>query len=260
MTLGAEVTTDALRAASRFTAERLLAESERHRREIVASMLDAQEEERSRIATDLHDDTVQVMTAALLSMDQLGVVARRRGDAEIESAVARTRAVLGEAITRTRRLMFELRPAILYEEGLLAAVAVLAEQTAREVGATASVRCHPARYHRAVEALAYGTVREALANVRKHAHATSILVSIEEDDEGMLVGQVHDNGQGFDHTAFRSRPNAALHMGLESLLERIDVARGQATITSDLGRGTCVRFSIPLNGVHNAPPPRRARA
>jgi PAS domain S-box-containing protein len=230
----------------RREAERALAESEQHRRKILASMLQAQEDERSRIATELHDDTVQVMTAALLSMDRLAMVARRHGVENIESAVMHTRATLEEATERARRLMFELRPAILHEQGLRAAIGVLAEQTAREAGATARLLCRPVRYDHTVEELVYRTAQEALANVRKHANATAIVVSIWEDAAGMLVGEIHDDGQGFDQDEVRSRPNAALHLGVESLVERVRVAGGDATITTGVGEGTRVRFSIPL--------------
>jgi signal transduction histidine kinase len=152
----------------RVAAERALVESERHRRRILVTMLQAEEAERSRIATELHDDTVQVM-ASLVAMDRLALVARRRGERELEEAVALTRATLEEATDRTRRLMFELRPAILAEHGLAAAIGVLADQVAREVGATATVRGRVGRYDRAVEELLYRSVQEALANVRKHA-------------------------------------------------------------------------------------------
>jgi signal transduction histidine kinase len=230
----------------RVVAERALAESERHRREILARMLQAQEDERSRIATELHDDTVQVMTAALLSMDRLGIIARRQGDDAVESAVSRARATLAEATDRTRRLMFELRPAILHEKGLHAAISVLADQTAREAGATARVLCHPTRYDHTVEELVYRTAQEALANVRKHARARTVVVSIWEDDADMLVGEIHDDGNGFDPGEVAARPTAAMHHGLESMIERIRVAGGDAAIITGAGEGTRVRFSVPL--------------
>ncbi len=238
----------------RVSAERALAESEQHRRAILASMLQAQEDERSRIATELHDDTVQVMTAALLSMDRLAMVARRRGDGDVESAVARTRATLEQATDRTRRLMFELRPAILHEQGLCAAVGLLADQTAREAGATAHVECVPHRYDHALEELVYRTIREALANVRKHARARRIVVRLGEDGGGTIVGEIHDDGQGFDPTRVRRSPDAALHLGIPSMIERIRAAGGDMAITASPGRGTRLRFSLPVTpGASPAP-------
>ncbi|HEY3765787.1 MAG TPA: ATP-binding protein, partial [Gaiellales bacterium] len=200
--------------------------------------------------TELHDDTVQVMTASLVALDRLALVARRGGDRALEDAVMYTRATLEEATDRTRRLMFELRPAILHEHGLLAAVRVLADQVAREAGATAHVSGEAGRYDRAVEELLYRSVQEALANVRKHAQAARITVSLEERD-GALVCRVDDDGRGFDVAAVRTRPQAAFHLGIDSLVERIRAAGGDVAIDSAPGAGTRMRFVLPL-GVHGA--------
>jgi signal transduction histidine kinase len=232
--------------SDRVSAERALSESERRRREILTSMLQAEENERSRIATELHDDTVQVMTAALLSMDRLALVARKAGNAKLESAVMHTRAILAEATDRTRRVMFELRPAILHEHGLLAALRVLTDQTARTAGADARLRCEPARYDHALEELVYRTVQEALSNIRKYASPGRISVTVTEDS-GALRGVVADDGRGFDVAAVRARSDASLHLGLPSLVERVRAAGGDASITSHPGKGTRVSFSIPLD-------------
>jgi len=233
--------------SDRVSAERALADSERHRRHILASLLQAQEDERSRIATELHDDTVQVMTAALLSMDRLAMISRRGDVRRVGSAVTHTRAVLEEATERTRRLMFELRPAILHESGLGAALQLLADQTARETGASADVEVDAGRYDPAVEELVYRTVQEALANARKHASPTAITVRLGENGGSGLVGEVADDGRGFDPVMIQRRSNAALHLGLESMMERIRAAGGDVELTSAPGRGTRVAFSVPLS-------------
>jgi signal transduction histidine kinase len=232
--------------SDRMEAEHALAESERHRRAILASMLQAEEDERSRIATELHDDTVQVMTAALMSMDRLALIARKHGVHDIGSAVAHVRAVLEEATDRTRRLMFELRPAILHESGLREALGVLADQTARETGATARIRCEVDRYDHAFEELVYRTVQEALANVRKHARPATIEVEVREEPPGTLRGEVRDDGRGFDPARVQRRPDAALHLGLPSMVERVRAAGGDVAITAAPGEGTRVCFTVPI--------------
>ena len=229
----------------RFEAERALAESEQHRRTILAGMLRAEEEERSRIATALHDDTVQVMTASLLAMDRAALVARRRGDPGIEQALAYARATLEEATERTRRLMFELRPAVLSEQGLAAALRLLADQTAREVGATARVEGHVGRYDPVTEELLYRSAQEALANVRRHAGADTITVELGRRAHWLEVA-IQDDGRGFDVVDVRNRPDAAFHFGLETLAERVRAAGGYARITSSPGTGTRVSFALPI--------------
>jgi PAS domain S-box-containing protein len=227
-------------------AGRALRESERLRREVVASMLQAEEVERSRIATELHDDTVQVMIASLIAMDRVVLVAGRVGAPQLQSAVSVARATLEEATDRTRRLMFELRPAVLTRDGLIAAVRVLAQQVARETGASARVRGAVGRYDHALEELVYRSVQEALANVRKHARASSITVTLRERD-GAIGAEVCDDGLGFDVVNARTRRGAALHLGLDALHERVRAVGGSASITSSPGRGTCVRFTVPLS-------------
>jgi PAS domain S-box-containing protein len=243
-----------LDVTTRVSAERALAESEQRRREILTSMLQAEEVERSRIATELHDDTVQVMAAALLSLDRVSLVAARAGSERLASAVAIARATLEEATERTRRLMFELRPAVLHDHGLLEAMRVLAGQVAREVGARAEVTGTSARYDLAVEELVYRSAQEALANVRKHAEPRWIRVTIAAR-EGMIESEIRDDGCGFDVGDVRSRPSAALHLGLDTMIERVRAAGGEIAIDSTPGAGTTVRFTVPAEPV--VPQPAR---
>jgi PAS domain S-box-containing protein len=229
----------------RREAEHALIASETYRREILADLLRAQEDERSRIATELHDDTVQVMTATMLSLDRLVRISRKGDHARIESAVAHARAVLEEATDRTRRLMFELRPAILHERGLAEALGMLADQTARETGAATHVDVHAGRYDPASEGLVYRTVQEALSNVRKHARPNTITIRL-VDAADTLTGEVRDDGRGFDLDAVRRRREAALHLGLDSMTERVRAAGGDLNITTAPDKGTSIVFSLPL--------------
>jgi len=231
--------------SGRLAMEAALKESERRRMEILASMLRAEEAERSRIATELHDDTVQVMTASLFALDRVALIARRSENRQIESAVTVTRATLEEATARARRLMFELRPSILHEHGIIPAVNVLAEETRRETGARAEVQGSVGRYGHDVEELVYRSLQEVLANVRKHAGATEVAIRF-EDDGAALVCEVADNGRGFDPVAIRDRPGAALHAGLDAMAERIRAAGGETTVDSRRGGGTRVRLTLPI--------------
>jgi PAS domain S-box-containing protein len=228
----------------RRAAENALQESERRRLEILANMLRAEEAERSRIATELHDDTVQVMTASLFALDRVALIARRSDNHQIESAVTVTRATLEEATARTRRLMFELRPAILHEHGLVAAIGVLADQTRRETGARTTVSASPGRYGHDVEELAYRSIQEALSNVRKHAGATEVVITL-EDDGAALLCEIADDGRGFDPDTIRDRPGAALHAGLDTMIERIRASGGETVVDTARGKGTRVRIRIP---------------
>jgi PAS domain S-box-containing protein len=246
--IGRDVT---VRRRNERLTERALRESERRRRQMLASMLHAEEVERSRIATELHDDTVQVMIASMMAMDRVALVAQKTGSAQLESAVCVVRATLEEATNRTRRLMFELRPAVLLRDGLVAAVRVLVQQVGRETGASARVRGAVARYDHSIEELVYRSVQEALANVRKHARPDSIAVTL-DDRRGMIRAEICDDGLGFDIVDARSRPQSALHLGLDALHERVGAVGGTVEIISSRGKGTCVRLTVPVAGFERA--------
>jgi PAS domain S-box-containing protein len=231
--------------SERHEAMRALKESEQHRRDILASLLQAEEQERSRIATELHDDTVQVMTASLFALDRVAVMARKTGiDQRLESAIVIARATLEEATDRTRRLMFELRPAILHEQGLVAAISALADQVARETGSQATVTGSVGRFDHFTEELVYRSSQEALANVRKHSNPQQITVSLASESESVLV-EVRDDGRGFDQEQTKARPGAAFHLGLDTLRERVQAAGGTVEIDSTPGAGTSIRLSVP---------------
>lgn len=232
--------------AHQLATERALHRSERHQREILTSILQTEEAERARIATALHDDTIQVMAASLMALDRLALVARKAGHHDVEAAVLSARATLEEATERTRRLMFELRPAILHELGLRAAITVLADEVARETGARSEVHGDVGRYGAVVEELVYRSAQEALANVRKHARPRTITVTL-GDASDVLTCEVADDGRGFDVEHVNSRPESAFHLGLDSLTERVRAAGGQVNLVSTPGQGTRVLFTVPFS-------------
>ena len=246
--------------AGQREAEAALRDSEEHRRTILQSLLQAEEAERTRIATALHDDTVQVMTASLLALDRVNPAAGSGDTDRLTTATTRARQTLEEATERTRRLMFELRPTILHDRGLEAATQVLLDQTARETGAATSLDGSAGRYHLVLEEAIYRGVQEALANVRKHAAAAHIAITYTEHD-GMLVCDIDDDGRGFNPDEVRTRTDADLHIGLASVIERVRAAGGDAVIASTPGNGTHIQFAIPIDrrGVLSGREPRQRR-
>ena len=228
----------------RLRTEQALRESEERRRLVMAEMLRTAEEERTRIATELHDDTIQVMTATLLSLDRM-TMAIERGDPErVGDALATARATLAAAVERTRRLMFELRPPVLESQGLDPALRDLAATAAAEAGFEASTEISVARYSEATETLTYRTVQEAISNTRKHARATSLRLVLAERD-GQLQGEVADDGCGFDVRQALDRRTRRMHMGLDTMIERVRMAGGEIAVESSQGAGTTVTFRIP---------------
>ena len=227
-------------------AEHALADSEAQRDAILGEMLRAEEAERSRLALGLHDDTIQVLCALMLLLDRMIPLALRRGQTEIGSRLKDARDVLGGATERARRLMFELHPSLLHERGLNAAVAALADDTARQINATSTIDIPDTRYSWELEELTYRIVGEALANVRKHSGARRFSVQISEHARE-LQGVIRDNGRGFPIAPARTPLSHPLHLGLHSMTERIRLAGGEIALTSEVGAGTAVDFRIPLD-------------
>ena len=100
-----------------------------------------------------------------------------------------------------------------------------------------------------VEEVAYRTVREAVSNVRRHAQARHLEIGIAVSGD-MLRGSVRDDGRGFDVARIGRRAHGVrLHLGIETLLERAELAGGRATVESTPGKGTEVAFEVPMSGV-----------
>jgi two-component system sensor histidine kinase NreB len=202
--------------------------------ESLAALVTAAEEERSRIATELHDDTVSDLTAVLIHVRM-----QMRRDPSLEPFER----VLSAALERTRRLMFELRPHVLAHDGLQAAI----EQTVRHSPIQhpwqSEVQIEVPRQSDTIEALAYRAIRELVLNARKHSRAGRITVRGWEQD-GVLQFIVQDDGVGFDQREVRDREGAFLHIGLATTRERIELAGGSFDVASAPGEGA--RFTITL--------------
>jgi signal transduction histidine kinase len=207
--------------------------AEARSRQALAALVRAGEDQQARLAVELHDDTVQALTAVLLQLERLD----SRGDTTHRELVA----MLQGVIERTRRLMFELRPQLLEQDGLQA---MLAEIVRHGPWRSASVEVSVPRQSDVIEALAYRALRELVLNARKHSQADRLTVTGRARD-GTLSFAVADDGVGFDaRDALGQRP-PGLHLGLSTVIERVKLAGGEVTIDSAPGAGTRVAFSLP---------------
>jgi signal transduction histidine kinase len=199
--------------------------------------------ERARIAGELHDDTIQVLTAAALQLDDLGRRLEQAGLPEAAQA-RRLRELLGQALERTRRLTFELYPATLDQRGLEPSLQVLAEQVSAEASFEVELAVDAEILPGPVAQLAYRTIKELLANASKHADASRVDVSVRAKD-GILAAEVRDDGRGFqqEHLA---RARQGFHLGLDSTRDRVQAAGGTFGIASAPGEGTRAWFTLPL--------------
>jgi signal transduction histidine kinase len=215
-----------------------LRESERQRQQVLEAMLHAEAAARAQIAGELHDDTIQVMTAALLMLDRT----RRSEAQEALEAACRT---LREAIDRTRRLTFQLRPPLLERDGLNAALRVLLDDAAEEAGWQTTLRIDCGRYGFGIEDLVYRTIQELVTNARKHANAAHLSIEIVEAG-GELRSTITDDGVGFEPAQALDRATMRHYFGLDAAIERVHLAGGSLVLTSSPGAGTSVLLTLPL--------------
>ncbi|HVB27693.1 MAG TPA: ATP-binding protein, partial [Mycobacteriales bacterium] len=221
---------------------RQLSDLERRRTEVIEQLVRAGEEERARIATELHDDTVQVLAAALIMIDRMA----KQTSGELLDRVAELRQMVSTASERARRMTFELRPQVLEASGLGDAVELLAEQLRHDhPGLSVEVDASIPRQSETIEQIAYRAVQEAVRNVRRHSHARNVRIRV-WSERGTLWGEVTDDGHGFDKTA--TRVDAHLHLGLDGTRERLRLAGGSLELHSEPGAGTTFRFHIPAAG------------
>jgi PAS domain S-box-containing protein len=211
------------------------------RKRLRARLAHAQEEERRRLAEDLHDGPVQKFTAAGL---RAGSLAQSLTDAADAEQAIHVQEALGEGIRGLRRLIFDLRPPALDNEGLGEAVRQQLERLKAETGwRTTIVDDLDAQPAEEIASALYRIIQEALTNVRKHASAREVSVHLGSDTE-RVRGSVADNGAGFD---VERASHDRMHLGLASMRERAALFGGWCRIESSPGAGTTVRFDLPLS-------------
>jgi PAS domain S-box-containing protein len=222
--------------------ERVRAEEIRAR--LLSQVITVQEEERRRIARELHDETAQSLASLLLGLSAL------QDTRSIKAARDRARAlhqITTRALAEVRRLAWGLRPSLLDDLGLTAAVERYTEEFAQTRGLAvdlATSGLEQGRLPAAVETALFRIMQEALSNVARHAGARRVGVRLWRDG-GTVRLVVEDDGQGFDPTR-PAPPAAARGLGIHSMRERAAAHKGLVAIDSAPGRGTRVAVEIPL--------------
>lgn len=229
---------------------RELAAKEEALQRMVERTVQAQEEERRRVATEIHDGVTQQLISIwyrVLACERL--LERDMPAARHELEVAK--GLIDEALNEARAAIYDLRPSTLDDLGLVPALQALARRTfdpdAVEVSVATDIQCSiPAH----LETALYRIGQEMLSNVRKHAEASRVEITIEADREEVRM-VVIDNGRGFDLPAYRrNRPETSY--GLAGVSERIEIVGGSLNIRSEMGTGTRVEVAVPLERTASA--------
>jgi two-component system sensor histidine kinase DegS len=217
-------------------------------RSYASQILTAQEEERKRMARELHDDTAQVLVALSRQLDSL-LLADDHVPGSLRPRLEELRQLTAQISRDVRRFSQDLRPSTLDDLGLLPTLEGLTSRLSEEdeVQAQLEILGDRRRLTPEAELVLFRIAQEALNNVRKHSGATEVLTTVEFTD-GVVRITVTDNGRGF---TVPDRPGKLVEtgkLGLTGMLERAHLAGGTLTVRSAPGEGTTVTAEIPVEG------------
>lgn len=220
--------------------------------EIGAALIAAQEQERRRIARELHDGPMQRLVAVLMMIEIYERLQAVQPDLA-KDELSKVKESLKRAVADLRQLLSDLKPLVLEESGLAPAVQALVNEFGQRTSVTAmlEIQGEPRRVGYEIEVAIYRSMQEALNNAAKHAAATSVLITLELG-ENVWGATIQDNGLGFDLNTVRERGSKgdlpiSGGFGLRGIAERIQAVGGRLRLDSTPGEGTVVRFEVPLS-------------
>ena len=219
---------------------------EQHFKQLARSVWRVQEDERRRLARELHDGIGQQLTALRHRLDALARSVDGAGDAS--SPLHQALDICDSAIQETRALSRVLRPQILDDLGLEAALNWLARHSAESGGydVEVDVGALPAPIDGDLSTLIFRVAQEALTNVLKHAHARHVVIRLAQRQDQGLQLLIVDDGRGCDVDAAFAKSSDGNSTGLASMRERVRLFGGRFTIVSRPGEGMQVRVLVPL--------------
>lgn len=231
------------------TFRRMLERLETERRRASSAALTAQEEERARIARDLHDEVNQSLTGLLLRLEAV----REHAPPELATEIDDTKALANQAMQELLTLARQLRPTALDDLGLKAALAGNVEELDRRSALDVSFSADASTYSDLstdAQLVVYRVAQESLSNAAQHSEAESVQVNLARL-HGVVELTVADDGRGFTFD------QASRGLGMGGMRERALLVGGDLRIESRPGVGTRVRLRVPIKNMDGSAPPRR---
>lgn len=211
----------------------------RLQREATQQVLQAEERERRRIATDLHDGVGQMLSAALLHLNHCVESTEENSDARRTTEKALS--LLSESYDEMRNISHQMMPNALIKTGLVSSVREFVDKlNGTKIRITLNIVGLDSRTDEQVETVLYRTIQESVNNVIKHAEATKLSIQLIKDEDGVTVS-IEDNGKGFDLHGLGDHKG----IGLRNMKSRLALINGAIDIESFPGRGTLVVIHIP---------------
>jgi len=227
-------------------------------RALTAELTLAEQRERRRLATILHDHLQQLLVGAKLRV----AVLARKGDKLINDAAAEIDKLLTESIRASRSLTTELDPPVLHEKGLRAGLEWLADWMRDKYAfCVRMVAPEPfAELPPDITVFVFESLRELLFNAVKHGQVSEADVLIRQAGENLLQVEVIDKGVGFDPASMMGSPKKEGGFGLFSIRDRIGLLGGEMRVNSEPGKGTRIEFTVPFRHALLLKPAPRARS
>ena len=227
-------------AGERDRLEREVAGRTAQLRELAQHLQTIREDERSRLARELHDELGALLTAAKLDVARLKSRLAASANSDAVERLAHLNEALNNGIALKRRIIEDLRPSSLSNLGLVAALEILLREFAGRSELKVIDELAPVDVSAAAQLTIYRLVQEALTNVLKYAKASEVVVTLQPSDQGGAVISVRDNGAGFD----TEQPRLARH-GLIGMRYRVEADGGTMRLESRPGQGTLIEATLP---------------
>jgi signal transduction histidine kinase len=226
--------------------ERRVAERTRELGQLLRKTISAQEDERKRIARELHDETCQTLVALGLRFAAALVAPAPEA---VRERLVEAKALAAATLEEVHRLIFDLRPSILDDLGLVPAIRWLASRQLEPLGIAVRFEIEEleGRLPPEAETALFRAVQEALNNVARHAQAETVLIQLARLGESLEI-EIEDDGKGFDPAGVADAAPSGRGLGLMGIRERLELLGGTAQIDSSPGQGTRVVLRVPLPG------------
>lgn len=225
-----------------------LRDTKRELQRVSSQLLAVQENERKRIAADLHDGIGQSLSLLKLSTKAAIKQLESSSPAAVAQALAGLEARVQGVLNELRRVCHDLRPSMLDDLGILPTLSWLlreVEQTAGDMKITQVVTVEEAEVPEGLKSTVYRIVQEALCNIAKHAEASQVRVALLRTEDSLLL-IIEDNGRGFDPDSVPMSTDGRRGFGLRGMLERAQLSGGRYRMEAAPGKGTRIEVNWPM--------------
>lgn len=215
-------------------------------RAISERAINAGEEERMRIARGLHDDTAQALSILIIELERIESLLAEN-QPTLAQRIKSVRKLATHSLEELRKIIWNLRPTILDDLGLVPAIRWYARTHLEENGISVEINApvDMLRLRPALETMLFRIAQEALNNIKKHAQADKVVINLEQNP-GLVCFDVKDNGHGFDVEKTTQEAVGRQQLGLLGIQERVALIGGEVKIESKLESGTHLHVCIPL--------------